>query len=59
KYSKNATVLLVQIFCSLCLHGHSKQEKLIPAVPNVSILLFTDSIYLSYAVIIHNLFITH
>ena len=39
---KNATVLRVQIFCSFCLRRHSKQEKLIPAVHNVSILIFID-----------------
>ncbi|MFZ3144552.1 hypothetical protein, partial [Psychrobacter glacincola] len=49
KYSKNATVLRVQIFCSFFLHGHSKQEKLIPAVTNVSILLFFYYIYPSNA----------
>ena len=44
KYSRNATVLLVQIFCSLCLHGHSKQEKLTPVVlDNIYILFKTDS----------------
>ena len=37
-------VLLVQIFCSLYLHGYSKQEKLIPAVHHVSILFLTDYI---------------
>ena len=42
KYPKNATILLILIFCSLCLHRHSKQEKLISAVRDVSILLFTD-----------------
>jgi len=34
-------VLLISIFCSLCLRRHSKQEKLISAVRDVSILLFT------------------
>ena len=42
KYLKKATVLLVYIFCSLCLRRHSKQEKLISAVLDVSILLFPD-----------------
>ena len=33
--------MLISVFCSLCLRRHSKQEKLISAVNDVSILLFT------------------
>ena len=36
-------IMLISIFCSLCLRRHSKQEKQISAVRDVSILLFTDS----------------
>ncbi|MGO1475235.1 MAG: hypothetical protein ACTHWC_10200, partial [Psychrobacter sp.] len=36
-------------FCSLCLRRHSKLEKTVPAVLDVSILLFTDYTFIKKA----------